>query len=189
MHGIFASVSLDAVGLFASRCRSASYDRGQRQVALGIVGLSLLLAACSGPARIQDIPLDGGRTVQSLTSDSDTSIVLLYSPRDCFRCFGVLSYWMRRPGVHLVLTEEPDANATRELANFRISHYDVTIRGLPRSTEVPSSHLFVAGQWIASALVRSGDDPVLRLVAGRQLRGLPQAREVRSKASLNENSA
>lgn len=139
-----------------------------RPLWLILLAIASASAACSPRGiNVSDLRLSDGRVVSDLfDAQTDSTVILLYHANDCFRCFGTLSLWMRWTGdVRLVLVEQPDVAAQQKLAEYKLTGYEVLNR-LPRGLAVPSTYLFVSGEWIAAGVVRAGDDPIYRLVAG-----------------------
>lgn len=103
---------------------------------LGAVGLAM---GCSGSGEREGIAgasLTDGRVVEDLLDASATSVVLVYSPSDCFTCGGVLGRWARfgrehETAVKLVLTHEPTPRDAAALAFLRMDVAGVLQDELP----------------------------------------------------------
>ncbi len=123
--------------------------------------LVIVAASASGckpaPADVRAIAITTGGHVGDIV-ESDSTAVMLYSPRDCFACFGVLSVWQRWSGkMVLVLTDHPTPVEELRLRQYRLGDYRVASQPVS-SWPVPSSHLFVNGAWVASGRVLPGRD-------------------------------
>ena len=137
---------------------------------LTVRGTLMLLALAVGvcgcttpPPDVREIAVTTGVRVGDLI-ESDSTAVMLYSPSDCFSCFGVLSVWKRWSGnTLLVLTDHPTPVEARQLQQYRLGDYYVSSKRLS-SWIVPSSHLFVNRTWVASGRVLPGRDPILDLL-------------------------
>jgi hypothetical protein len=124
---------------------------------LGLHGLLLtacsMVAGCtSDPPSIANLRLSSGQTVGEFVSASDTSVVLLYDPSDCFSCSGVLAQWieLRRQihaRVYLVFTRKPTDSEERQLAVYRVKSDGFLAKG-GRSDQIrtPTEHLFIHGE-------------------------------------------
>jgi hypothetical protein len=104
-------------------------------------------------------------------SPTDTTIILVYAPSDCFACFGVLSRWMRTrqyqsSNVHLVLTSKPTAAQKAQLAAHGISAYKVVRERNTAVARTPATLLYINGQLRALSFVRPGRDVILDWLTG-----------------------
>lgn len=129
-----------------------------------LVVLTAGFCGCMAPSfDVRRITVTSGVRIGDLV-ESDSTAVMLYSPSDCFSCFGVLSIWKRWKGnTLLVLTDHPTSVEARQLQQYRLGDYHVASKRLS-SWIVPSSHLFVDGTWIASGRVSPGRDPILDML-------------------------
>lgn len=91
----------------------------------------MLLAASSclrpGEDSVADLALADGRSVADLLDRDKTTVLLLYSTKDCFTCNGLLGRWTRlarsrRMDVKLVLTTPP---TSRQLVSLRFMRVDL----------------------------------------------------------------
>lgn len=81
-------------------------------------------AAC-GVAELPELPLEDGRTVESLVAGQDSVTLLLVDPADCLlrdaRVAGWLEQRNREPRrLRLVFTRKPDSGEEAELVRHRI---------------------------------------------------------------------
>lgn len=135
---------------------------------LSVLGL-VAAGRASAPERLVQIGdyrlQPDGMTIGDLARQSDTSVVLFYSPTDCVACYGVLAEWLHWEAsgggeLHLVLTAEPTPDQAAVLREYNIEHPLVLMRR--RAPVVhPATHLFVRGRHIATAIVRPGRDFLL----------------------------
>jgi hypothetical protein len=97
------------------------FDHGWAAILLSAASL----AACSGTENWDSRLLETGEPLPRIVQ-SDTGIVLVYDPADCFTCYGSLQPWLelsrRQPStVALVFTRSPSSAERRQLATYRIS--------------------------------------------------------------------
>ena len=133
--------------------------------------------ACSGDRQRQGIAgasLADGRVVGDLLDPSTMSVVLVYSPSDCFTCGGVLGRWARfgrehDTAVKVVLTGEPAPRDAAALAFLRMDVAGVLEDELPEGGS-PAAYRFVGNDLDRSAvgLLAQGDllDELARPMGG-----------------------
>ena len=91
--------------------------------------LSAMVAGCkaneSPHQRSLDMPLDDGGVVSDVLRPETLSVVLIYSPSQCFSCSGLLHRWVEFAGDHeadlkLILTKKPSPAEARTLRFLRV---------------------------------------------------------------------
>lgn len=91
--------------------------------------LSAMVAGCeaneSPHQRSLDMPLEDGGVVSDVLRPETLSVVLLYSPSQCFSCSGLLHRWVEFAGHHeadlkLILTKQPSTDEVRTLRFLRV---------------------------------------------------------------------
>ena len=91
--------------------------------------LSALVAGCepneSPHQRSLDMPLVDGSVVGDVLQPEGLSVVLIYSPSQCFSCSGLLHRWVEFAGEHeadlkLILTKKPSPDEARTLRFLRV---------------------------------------------------------------------
>jgi hypothetical protein len=121
--------------------------------------LFLLLCSCGG--NINRLTLNDGRTVLSLVSSRDTSVVLLYDPARCLTCDATMPMWLewghKNPGrFAFILTRRPMDAEQKELTLLHIPYNGILGRSpinffnKPRS--LASAYLIVGGRLVATDL-------------------------------------
>jgi len=75
--------------------------------------------------RSLDMPLADGGVVSDVLRPETLSVVLIYSPSQCFSCSGLLHRWLEFAGkqeadLKLILTKKPSADEARTLRFFRV---------------------------------------------------------------------
>ena len=92
--------------------------------------LSAMVAGCeaneSPHQRSLDMPLEDGGVASDVLRPEALSVVLLYSPSQCFSCSGLLHRWVEFAGDHeadlkLILTKKPSADEARTLRFLRVN--------------------------------------------------------------------
>lgn len=125
------------------------------QLVSGIL-LSVAIGACGAADPVSRLPLTDGRLVSDLTGRRSETVVLLYSPTQCFTCSGLLAEW-RQFGrdqdvdVALVLTGPPTADQEAGLALRRVRIAGTVAEGASTSEE-PAAYFF-RGRTLADSAV------------------------------------
>lgn len=143
------------------------------------VAMLLLAAACGQPPLLKRHDVNGA-ALRLVAGRADTSVVLLYSPADCFVCYGALQPWLdwdrQNPDrVALVFTRLPHSSEKVQLATYRIRP-DAVLRPrlLDRFTlpETPAELLIVKGEVVSTRTVRRGTlaSPLYLELTGRRAR-------------------
>jgi hypothetical protein len=120
-----------------------------------------LVMACRASPEVGDLRLVGGTTLRELLSDSDTTVVLLANPSDCFSCSATVGEWAARRAagevrVSLILTREPTAAERRQFAAFRLPVAGVLARSALRRRFRSTEYLFVGGVAVMADTLRKG---------------------------------
>ncbi len=129
--------------------------------------------SASGFRPVAEWVIDGDRAVRTLLSaQSDTAVLLVYAPSQCFSCDGELSKWMvisrdRGWQVHLLLTGEPSAGERDQLRLFRLKPSGV-LQDVPARLETPRVYWFAAGTPVDSAVGSPAEHRLLTKAARRQ---------------------
>lgn len=134
--------------------------RSRRLPRLTAAPALLVLAGCGsaeGGGPPEQWRLASGSTIAaSLPATSDTSVVLVYDPSDCFSCDGQLARW-RRVGeargwsVRLLLTREPGPDERVQLRLLRVTP-DGVIRGPAARLSTPRAYRFAGRTLVDSAV-------------------------------------
>ncbi len=117
---------------------------------------AVAVAACSIPAPYEDVTslqLADGREIGDIISlSSDTTVLLIYSPSQCFSCTSVLYEWLDLgkkvdADIKLVLTGDPTRRDAAELEFLRIQPAGVLANKL-RDTVPPTAFIFMGSRQV-----------------------------------------
>ncbi len=121
---------------------------------------SLLMVGCGSERAAESLQqwmLESGEPLAAmLSSGSDTSVVLVYDPAECFSCDGQLSRWVqlgqqRGWPIRLVLTRTPTAAERNQLLLYRLPP-DGVVRGAADGLATPRVYRFAREALVDSAV-------------------------------------
>lgn len=163
---------------------TALFDRVRTTAGRAMWTIAALLvlpaaSACEGTsAALLDRQLESGGLVKDLVARADTAVVLVYSPSDCFLCYGALQPWLlwgrKHPGTFaLLFTRPPTAAESVQLSTYRIRPNGIV---RPRLTDrvspidTPYEMLLVRGEPVVIREIRRGTlaTPLYRTVSGQR---------------------
>lgn len=132
-----------------------------------LIGFGILMALASvdcgaRASRIEQWPLSDGRVLADLLNATDTTIVLVYDPGECFTCNTVLQQWLERERAHpgtlrLVFTRFPSVQERARLDLYRL-RYDGDLVSWRAS--IPRVYVF-DGKIVADSALGRGAERVL----------------------------
>jgi hypothetical protein len=154
--------------------------------------LALWSAGCApAPEALASRTLLSGTTVAALAGANDTTVVLVYSPSDCFKCFGSLQSWLDWGRKHprrlvLLFTREPRPAERLQLATYRIRPAGIiSPRAIDRARPIatPAEALFVRGRLDYMDVLRRRElvTPLLRRIARTPAAAAPRLAGTRTK--------
>lgn len=113
------------------------------------LGLVLVLMGILASGDVMSAELTDGRTLRTVSSRSDSSVLLVYDPADAFTCSQALQEWKRvqsssKFAVVVLLTRPPTSVELRHLALSRVQFEGIVVsswlRGQLRSRELLVVH-------------------------------------------------
>ena len=136
-----------------------------RAVRSAVAWLAIVpVAACLGESSVElellDLGLRSGGTVRELISESDSAVLVLYDPADCFTCSTNLSLWLEydrmNPGrVRLLLAREPSEGEFWQPVLYRIRP-DAVLAAGQTAGETPREVLVVSRRVAQSQVAGAG---------------------------------
>ncbi len=129
------------------RCQraGAAFDT-PRWRSVTVLALAVAIACSPNDLATSEIRLADGRIVRDLLDPTGPSVVLAYSPSDCFSCGGVLNRWVQlgrenETAIRLLLTREASPEESAALAFLRLDVVGVFAREVPM-VNAPSAYVF-----------------------------------------------
>ena len=122
-------------------------------------------------APVTEWPLGGGGTVADLFGASETVVLLVYQPSDCFACGNPIGFWLdeRRPKVDrralLVLTRQPTGMEVHAMTVARIAGVP-WLRDPNVSRTTPRGYVIANGRAIDSAIGQGAIERLFELSTG-----------------------
>ena len=151
---------------------SLTFLTGQRHASSAVRTLAFFIVACSAPVGDSLMfPLQDSGDVRKAIAGRGVSVLLVYSPDECFTCSSDLAHWMelrRRSvaAVAVILTRSPDSLESRMLKRMRIP-----VAGVLRSangghrTRNPGAYVFNNGRLVTRVVGASLDERLKALAA------------------------
>lgn len=135
-----------------------------------IAWLSAMAAGCgtheSPHQRSLDLPLADGGVVGDLLRPETLSVVLLYSPSQCFSCSGLLHRWVEFAREHeadikLILTKRPSTEEVRSLRFLRMNMAGV-LASEPADPAFSAAYLVRANRVVDAGVGAQAQAAILR---------------------------
>jgi hypothetical protein len=110
----------------------------------------LAVAGCEGTSDVGSWRLADRATLREHLRDSDTVVVLIADPAECFTCSAAVGEWATRSSagavqLRLILTRKPAAAERTQLAVFRLPVSGILARSVLRPRVQSMEILFVGG--------------------------------------------